>query len=137
MADGIIHDAEHYIPKPQKGELWATEDTTLDRKLAELKKKHSTPPNIVYILWDDTAFGAVGFPGLQKNFGYSTPNINRMAAEGIPYTGLSNARPETRAIGERVRKVVEATPFDVKELLEFEIPGSDDVSDWGNRQVNL
>jgi arylsulfatase len=52
-------------------------------------------------------------------------------AKGIPYTGLSNARPETLAIEERVRKAVEAMPFDVRELLEFEIPGSDDVKDWG------
>jgi arylsulfatase len=51
--------------------------------------------------------------------------------KGIPYTGLSNARPETRAIADRVRQAVEAMPFDVRELLEFEIPGSDDVSDWG------
>jgi arylsulfatase len=52
-------------------------------------------------------------------------------AKGIPYTGLSNARPETLAIGDRVREAVEAMPFDVREYLEFEIPGSDDVSDWG------
>jgi arylsulfatase len=52
-------------------------------------------------------------------------------AKGIPYTGLSNARPETLAIGNRVREAVEAMPFDVREYLEFEIPGSDDVGDWG------
>ena len=52
-------------------------------------------------------------------------------AEGIPYTGLSNARPETLAIGERVRAAVEAMPFDVREYLAFENPGSDDVGDWG------
>ena len=46
------------------------------------------PPNIVYVLWDDTAFGAVGFPALQKNFGYETPQINRMAAEGIIFTRM-------------------------------------------------
>ena len=43
----------------------------------------SAPPNIVYILWDDMTFGAVGFPALQKNFGYTTPNLNRLAREGI------------------------------------------------------
>ena len=53
-------------------------------------------------------------------------------AKGIPYTGLSNARPETRRIAERVREAVDAMPFDVEELLEFEVPGSDSVSDWGN-----
>ena len=45
-------------------------------------------PNIVYILWDDTAFGAAGFPALQKNFGYETPNLNKMAEEGINFTRM-------------------------------------------------
>jgi arylsulfatase len=84
----IVHDAEYYILEAQNGEKWAAEDKELDRKLAELKKKHGTPPNIVYILWDDTAFGAVGFPGLQKNFGYETPQMNRMAEEGINFTRM-------------------------------------------------
>jgi len=52
-------------------------------------------------------------------------------AKGIPYTGLSNARPETLAIGDRVKALADALPFDVQEYIEFEIPGSDSVSDWG------
>ena len=88
FASEIIHDAEYYILKAQNGERWAAEDAELDAKLAELKAKHGQPPNIIYVLWDDTAFGSVGFPGLQKNFGYSTPNLNRMAAEGINFTRM-------------------------------------------------
>ena len=84
----IVHDAEYYILEAQNGEKWEAEDKDLDMKLAELQKKHGQPPNIVYILWDDTAFGAVGFPGLQKNFGYETPNMNKMAAEGINFTRM-------------------------------------------------
>jgi hypothetical protein len=61
-ADKIVQDAEYYILKAQNAERWAAEDDELDKKLAELKKKQGTPPNIVYILWDDTAFGAVGHP---------------------------------------------------------------------------
>jgi arylsulfatase len=52
-------------------------------------------------------------------------------AHGIPYTGLSNARPETKAIAERVERVLNNMPFDVKEYLEFDAPGSDSVGDWG------
>ena len=52
--------------------------------------------------------------------------------KGIPYTGLSNARPETKAISDRVRAVVDAMPFEVEDLLEFELPGSDSVGDWGD-----
>ena len=65
VAKEIIHDAEYYILKSQNGERWAEEDAELDRKLAKLREKHGKPPNIVYLLWDDTAFGAVGFPALQ------------------------------------------------------------------------
>jgi len=85
----IVHDAEYYILEAQNGKKWAAEDKELDKKLAELRKKNGgKPPNIVYILWDDTAFGAVGFPGIQKNFGYETPKLNRMATEGINFTRM-------------------------------------------------
>jgi len=84
----IVHDAEYYILEAQNGERWAAEDREIDKKLAELRMKYGQPPNIVYILWDDTAFGAAGFPGLQKNFGYETPNMNKMAAEGINFTRM-------------------------------------------------
>jgi arylsulfatase len=86
--DPIIHDAEYFVLKSQNGERWAAEDKELDSKLDELKKKHGTPPNIVYILWDDQQFGSVGFPGIQKNLGYETPNINKLAAEGINFTRM-------------------------------------------------
>jgi arylsulfatase len=51
--------------------------------------------------------------------------------KGIPYTGLSNARPETKAIAKRVRAVVDSMPFNLEEYLEFDVPGSDNVGDWG------
>jgi len=84
----IVHDAEYYILEAQNGKKWAAEDKKIDKKLADLRKQHGQPPNIVYILWDDTAFGAAGFPALQKNFGYETPNINKMAQEGINFTRM-------------------------------------------------
>jgi arylsulfatase len=86
--DAIVHDAEYYIIESQNREKWNSEDSELDQRLAELKAKHGTPPNIIYILWDDMTFGAVGFPGLQKNFGYATPNINQFAREGINFTRM-------------------------------------------------
>lgn len=86
--DKIVHDAEYYILKAQNGERWATEDSDLDKRLADLKKKHGAPPNIVYILWDDQQFGAVGFPHIQKALGYHTPNINTLAEEGINFTRM-------------------------------------------------
>ncbi len=87
-AEGLVHDAEFYILEGQNGERWAAEDEGLDKRLAELRQKHGAPPNIVYILWDDMTFGAVGFPALQKNFGFTTPNLNQMATEGINFTRM-------------------------------------------------
>jgi arylsulfatase len=87
-ADPIIHDAEHYILKSQNGEKWAQADVGVSEKLAALKKKHGTTPNIIYILWDDQQVGAVGNEMIQKLLGYTTPNINQMAAEGINFTRM-------------------------------------------------
>ena len=85
---GIVHDAEFYVLQAQHGERWATEDKALDRKLQELREKYGRPPNIIHIMWDDTAFGDVGIPELQKVRGLETPNINRMAQDGILFTRM-------------------------------------------------
>jgi arylsulfatase A-like enzyme len=84
-ATGIIHDAEHYLLEAQHGEKWMAEDKILDQKLAELRKKHGTPPNIIHIMWDDTAVGEVGIPEIQAVRGFETPNINKMAEDGINF----------------------------------------------------
>jgi len=84
----IVHDAEYYIIEAQNGDRWNAEDAEIEKKLAELKNEHGNPPNIVYILWDDQQFGSVGFPEIQKALGYSTPNINKLADEGINFTRM-------------------------------------------------
>ena len=86
--DEIVHDAEFYVLKAQHGEEWAAEDTALQAKLDELKKKHGRPPNLIHIMWDDTAFGDVGIPAIQKVRGLTTPSLNRMAEEGILFTRM-------------------------------------------------
>jgi len=88
MAADIVHDAEYYVLEAQNGEKWAAEDTVLDRKLAELKEKYGTPPNIIHIMWDDTAYGDVGIPAIQKVRGLDTPRLNTMAEEGILFTRM-------------------------------------------------
>lgn len=84
----IVHDAEYYILDAQNGEKWAAEDKEVDKKLAELQKKFGRPPNIIHIMWDDTAFGDVGIPAIQKVRGLDTPNLNKMAEEGILFTRM-------------------------------------------------
>ena len=58
----IIHDAEHYLLEAQYGERWAAEDQAISAKLAALEKKHGRRPNLIHIMWDDTALGEVGIP---------------------------------------------------------------------------
>ncbi|MDZ4780810.1 MAG: sulfatase-like hydrolase/transferase [Planctomycetia bacterium] len=84
----IIHDAEYYILDAQHGEKWEVEDQELDKKLAELRQKFGQPPNIIHVMWDDTPVGEVGIPFIQKQRGWETPNINRLAAEGINFTRM-------------------------------------------------
>lgn len=87
-AKDMVHDAEYYILEAQNGKVWAVEDGELDDKLAALRKKHDTPPNLVHLMWDDQPFGAVGIPAMQKIRGYETPHLNRMAEEGMLFTRM-------------------------------------------------
>lgn len=84
----IIHDAEYYVLEAQHGEKWAAEDKELKDKLDALYKKHGTRPNIIHIMWDDTAVGEVGVPQIQKARGWETPNINKFSAEGIYFARM-------------------------------------------------
>jgi arylsulfatase len=86
--EAIVHDAEYYIIEAQNGKKWAVEDANLDKKLAELRSKFGTPPNIVHFMWDDQPFGAVGIPAMQKIRGYETPTLNRLAKQGILFTRM-------------------------------------------------
>ena len=86
--NSIVYDAEYYILEAQNGKKWAAEDSELDKKLAQLKENFGQPPNIIHIMWDDTAYGDVGIPAVQKIRGFETPNINKMAEEGILFTRM-------------------------------------------------
>ena len=86
--DSIIHDAEHYVLHEKNGDKWDLEDNEIDLRLAELRKKHGNPPNIIHIMWDDMAFGDLGIPALSAIRGFESPNIDRMASEGILFTRM-------------------------------------------------
>ena len=87
-AQDIVHDAEYYVLEAQNGERWATEDVGLQAKLADLREKFDAPPNLIHIMWDDTAFGDVGIPAIQKVRGLDTPNLNALAEEGMMFTRM-------------------------------------------------
>ncbi len=83
-ATKLNHDAEYYVLQAQHGEQWKKDDKAVDNKLAEFKKKNGgKAPNIVYILVDDIGYGDMGIPELNALRGYQTPNVNKLADEGM------------------------------------------------------
>ncbi len=88
VAKDIIYDSEFQLLQKQLGKKWAVEDTDIDKKLAALKKKHGKSPNIIHIMWDDMKYGAIGHPMLNNVTGYVSPNINKMAANGMTFTRM-------------------------------------------------
>ena len=85
---GIVYDAEFVKLRAQNAAEWAAEDAALRDKLAAMRKKYGRPPNIIHIMWDDNSLGEVGIPQMNKVLGFDTPNINRMAEEGISFTRM-------------------------------------------------
>ena len=116
----VVHDAEYYILNAQNGDRWAAEDIDLDIKLAELRAKHGRPPNIIHVMWDDTAFGDVGIPAIQKVRGLETPNLNKMAAEGILFTRMYTevGCTPSRAASATGRLAVRSGMYNIGMLLE-------------------
>jgi arylsulfatase len=84
----IVHDAEYYILEVQNGEAWRVEDGELDAKLAELRQKYGTPPNIIHYMWDDQPPMSFGDRIYQKIRGYDTPNLNKLAADGMVFARM-------------------------------------------------
>ena len=87
-ADKVVHDAEYYIIEAQNGKAWAVEDGKLDQKLAELRKKHGSPPNIIHYMWDDQPLMSFGDPLYQQVRGYKTPHLNKLAEEGMLFSRM-------------------------------------------------
>lgn len=129
-ASRIVHDAEYYIVEAQHGQQWAAEDKALDEKLAELREKHGRPPNLIHIMWDDTAFGDVGIPAIQKVRGLETPNLNKMAQEGILFTRMYTevGCTPSRAASATGRLAVRSGMYNIGMLLESHGMRSEEVT---------
>lgn len=61
---------------------------------AKAKAKTAQQPNIVLINLDDTGYGDFSFNGA---YGYKTPNIDQMAAQGVRFTHFLAAQPVSGA----------------------------------------
>ncbi|NIP14262.1 MAG: sulfatase-like hydrolase/transferase, partial [Pseudomonadales bacterium] len=112
---------EYYILEAQHGARWASEDQALDARLAELREKHGRPPNLIHIMWDDTAFGDVGIPAIQKVRGLETPNINTLAEEGMLFTRMYTevGCTPSRAASATGRLAIRSGMYNIGMLLEM------------------
>ena len=105
----------------QHGDRWAIEDADIQEKLAALEAKHGTKPNIIHIMWDDTAVGELGVAQNQMNRGFQTPNINQFAAEGQYYSRMYTepSCTPTRAAFQTGRHAVRSGMYNVSFPLEY------------------
>lgn len=81
-------DAPFYELEKKHGAKWAEENKAIDNKLAALKAKFGQTPNIIYILTDDIGFGELGSQGGGAVRGAPTPQLDRMAREGLLLNGF-------------------------------------------------
>lgn len=72
--------------------LHASSLSALSLALSQHQRAHSAdrPPNIVLIFMDDMGYGDIGSFGAK---GYETPNLDRMAGEGVKFTDFYVAQP--------------------------------------------
>ena len=83
--DEIIHDAEFVRMEKEFGGQWQADDKLVREKLAALEKKFGKKPNFVLILADDVGYTELGSYGGGKLRGAPTPNLDKMAKEGIRF----------------------------------------------------
>jgi len=81
-------DAPYYEFQKKNGAEWDKEDKAVEAKLAALEDKFGKKPNIIYILVDDIGHGELGVQGGGAARGAPTPQIDRMAQEGIILNGF-------------------------------------------------
>ena len=84
-AEAIQLDAPFLTAQKKNAAKWAAEDKTTDAKLAALEKRFGKKPNIIYILADDVGWGELGWQGGGKHRGTPTPELDKMAREGMRF----------------------------------------------------
>lgn len=84
MAKDIIRDGEYKFIEAQHKSAWAEQDKAIDKKLSKLRSINGGKrPNIFYVLIDDVSFGQMGSAKLNDVMGIETPNINKLARQGM------------------------------------------------------
>ncbi|GMR18567.1 MAG: arylsulfatase [Gammaproteobacteria bacterium] len=79
------HDAEYYELKKSFGKQWKADDKVVQAKLAKLQKRFGKKPNIIMVLVDDVGYTELGSYGGGKLRGAPTPNLDKMADQGMRF----------------------------------------------------
>jgi arylsulfatase len=75
-------------------------------------------PQLVPLIWTSGGFDRM----LARHMIWKEKYPDKEKARGIPFTGIDNARPETKAIGNTLDQLRKELPFDPLEFIEFKIP---------------
>ncbi len=78
-------DAPYYDLQKKNKDTWAAEDKQINEKLEALEKKFGKKLNIIYVLADDVGWGEMGWQGGGKHRGTPTPELDKMALEGMRF----------------------------------------------------
>ena len=81
----IQPDASYLAYQKKHKAEWAKQDKLINEKLAALERKFGKKPNIIYILADDVGWGEMGWQGGGKHRGTPTPELDKMALEGMRF----------------------------------------------------
>ncbi len=85
MSQAYQPDAPFRALQKKQAQKWAEEDRQIDAKLAALERRFGKKPNIIYILGDDVGWGEMGWQGGGKHRGTPTPELDKMAFEGMRF----------------------------------------------------
>ena len=80
--DRSVRTAENMEPSIPHSE----QDKVVAEKLADLEKRTGKKPNIVWLVIDDMGYGDLGCYGGGAAIGAATPNIDKIASEGLKLT---------------------------------------------------
>ena len=85
VGNAIQPDAPFAAWAEKNRDKWAEEDRQIDQRLETLRKKFKKRPNIIYILTDDVGWGELGWQGGGKHRGTPTPELDKLAFEGMRF----------------------------------------------------
>ncbi len=84
-ANAFQPDASFLAYQEKNKDKWVQEDKIINEKLTALEQRFGKKPNIIYILADDVGWGEMGWQGGGKHRGTPTPELDKMAFEGMRF----------------------------------------------------